>query len=68
MFEHDVKVMGIKPHTSHLIQVLDRNPFSAFKDAFNAECAQVQLQTWGKVSQEGRLLHSLQCGLGKSHD
>ena len=34
MYEQDVKVMGIKPHTSHLIQALDRNPFSAFKDAF----------------------------------
>ena len=37
MYERDVKVMGIKTHTSHLIQALDRNPFSTFNDAFNAE-------------------------------
>ena len=27
--------MGLKPHTSHLLQPLDKNPFSSFKDAFN---------------------------------
>ena len=35
MYERDIKVMGLKPHTSHLIQPLDKNPFSSFKDAFN---------------------------------
>ena len=48
MYERDVKVMGIKPHTSHLIQALDRNPFSAFKDAFNAELHKYNHKHGGK--------------------
>ena len=48
MYERDVKVMGIKPHTSHLIQALDRNPFSAFKDAFNAELHKYNCKHGGK--------------------
>ena len=48
MYERDVKVMGIKLHTSRLIQALDRNPFSAFNDAFNAELCKYNHKHGGK--------------------
>ena len=40
--------MGIKPHTSHLIEALDRNPFSTFKDAFNAELCKYNCKNGAK--------------------
>ena len=58
MYERDVKVMGIKPHTSHLIQALDRNPFSAFKDAFNAELCKYNCKHGGNLK-KGRLFHCI---------
>ena len=35
MYHRDIKVFVLEPHTSHWGQPLDKNPFSAFKDAFN---------------------------------
>ena len=37
MYTHDIKVIGIKPHTSHLNQPLYKNPFASLKDSFNSE-------------------------------
>ena len=37
MYSHDIKVIGIKPHTSHLNKLLDKNPFTSLKESFNAE-------------------------------
>ena len=37
MYICDIKVIGIKPHTSHLNQPLDKNPFASLKDSFNSE-------------------------------
>ena len=48
MYERDIKVMGLKPHTSHLIQPLDKNPFSAFKDAFNNSLCKYNRQMGAK--------------------
>ena len=35
MYRRDIKVFALEPHTSHWGQPLDKNPFLAFKDAFN---------------------------------
>ena len=35
MYHRDIKVFVLEPHTSHWGQPLDKNPFLAFKDAFN---------------------------------
>ena len=35
MYCRDIKVFALEPHTSHWGQPLDKNPFLAFKDAFN---------------------------------
>ena len=35
MYHHDIRVFVLEPHTSHWGQPLDKNPFLAFKDAFN---------------------------------
>ena len=37
MYIRDIKVIGIKPHTCHLSQPLDKNPFASLKDSFNSE-------------------------------
>ena len=37
MYTHDIKVIGIKPHTSQLNQLLDKNPFASLKDSFNSK-------------------------------
>ena len=35
MYHQDIKVFALESHTSHWGQPLDKNPFLAFKDAFN---------------------------------
>ena len=37
MHSCDIKVISIKPHTLHLNQPLDKNPFASLKESFNAE-------------------------------
>ena len=37
MYERNIKVMALPPHSSHWAQPLDKNPFSAFKEQFNRQ-------------------------------
>ena len=35
MYERNIKVIALPPHSSHWAQPLDKNPFSSFKEQFN---------------------------------
>ena len=35
MYERNIKVIALPPHSSHWAQPLDKNPFSSFKEEFN---------------------------------
>ena len=59
MFERDIKFMGLKPHTSHLIQPLDKNPFSSFKDAFNNSLHKYNRHTGAKFLKKRGLLQCI---------
>ena len=37
MKEHNVNVLAIPPHTSHLVQALDSTPFEQFKSAWQSK-------------------------------
>ena len=37
MYSCDIKVIGIKPHTSHFNKPLDKYPFASLKESFDAE-------------------------------
>ena len=37
MYERNIKVLALNPHTSHWAQPLDKNPFSSFREHFNKQ-------------------------------
>ena len=48
MFERNIKVFPIEPHSSHWGQPLDKNPFSGFKHAFNETMRKFNRSTGGR--------------------
>ena len=52
MFHQDIKVFALEPHTSHWGQPLDKNPFSAFKDAFNEGICKFNRKVGGRSIQK----------------
>ena len=48
MYECNVKVFAIEPHSSHWGQPLDKNPFSGFKSAFNEAIRNFNRATAGR--------------------
>ena len=48
MYEKNIRVFSIEPHSSHWGQPLDKNPFSGFKDAFNEAMQKFNRATGGR--------------------
>ena len=48
MFERNIKVFPIEPHSSQWGQPLDKNPFSGFKHAFNETMHKFNRTTGGR--------------------
>ena len=51
MYERNIKVLALNPHTSHWAQPFEKNPFSFFKEHFNRQM-RIFVQKSG-----GRALH-----------
>ena len=52
MYERNIKVIALPPHTSHWAQPLDKNPFSAFKEQFNKEMRKFLRKSGGRALQK----------------
>ena len=48
MKEHNVHVLAIPPHTSHLVQALESTPFAQFKSAWQRKLLDWLFNTWAK--------------------
>ena len=48
MYDRNIKVLALPPHTSHWAQPLDKNPFSAFKEHFNKQMRKFLRQSGGR--------------------
>ena len=58
MYQRQVKVFAIEPHSSHWGQPLDKNPFSGFKNAFNETMRKFNRSTYSKGITESLILFS----------
>ena len=48
MYERNIKVLAVNPHSTHWSQPLDKNPFSSFKEKFNKQVKEVNRKKKGK--------------------
>ena len=66
MYHQDIKVYMLEPHTSHWGQPLDKNPFSAFKDAFNEGIRKFNRRVGGRGIQKSEFFSVFNLAWGKS--
>ena len=52
MYERNIKVLALNPHTSHWAQPLDRNPFSSIKEHFNRQMQIFLRKSGGRTLQK----------------
>ena len=48
MYQRNIKVLALNPHSTHWSQPLDKNPFSAFKEKFNKQMRELNRKKGGK--------------------
>ena len=48
MYERNIKVLAVNPHSTHWSQPLDKNPFSSFREKFNKQIREVNRKKLGK--------------------
>ena len=66
MYCRDIKVFVLEPHTSHWGQPLDKNPFLAFKDAYNEGMQKFNRRVGGRGIQKSEFFSVLNLTWEKS--
>ena len=56
MYQQNIKVLALNPHTSHWAQPLDKNPFSSFKDQFNKQMHMFLRKSGGRALQKSEYM------------